>query len=114
LIFSCAALALEWAETIISIHEGGRSNSAMMEALGSGGISKDYARLDAYQIRKESEKACKWGHPCPINRYECLFLWLVVEECDKHTELSTSQADRVRDCEAEFERLLKDKGYLEK
>ena len=38
--FSSAALALEWAEEILSIREGGRSNAAMMEQIG-GGAGKD-------------------------------------------------------------------------
>ena len=60
---SSPATALEWAEEILTIREGGRSNAAMMEMLGNGGISLDYSLLDAIEIRGASVRACKGGHP---------------------------------------------------
>lgn len=112
MIFSSAALALEWAETILSIREGGRSNAGMMEQLG-GGAGKDYAVLDAIEIRAAAERACQGSLPCPLTRQDCLFLWLVFESCDSHCPLSDHQADRIRECASLFEDILVAKGFME-
>ena len=111
--FSSPALALEWAETILSIREGGRSNAAMMEMLGNGGLPRDYALLDAIEIRAAAKKACGEGHPCSVSRVDCLFRWFVFEECGKHTGLSDSQRAKVRECAGTFEAKLRAKGFLE-
>ena len=110
--FATAFLALEWAETIISIREGGRSNAAMLELLGTGGVCKDYALLDAYQIRKESEKACRAGMPCPYRQDQCLFNVYLPDPTIQYPEPSESERKRQEDCMEEFARLLKIKGFL--
>ena len=112
--FASAFLALEWAETIISIREGGRSNAAMLEMLDNGGVSKEYAILDAYQIRIESERACLAGMPCPYMRRRCLFDAYLPDPLVQQDELSKSEVTRQEDCKEEFDRRLREKGYLTK
>lgn len=113
--FSSAENALNWAETEISVREGGKTSCREEYNQGNGFvIPKDYNILDAYQIRKESEKACKAGHPCPYQRYRCLFEVYLPDPLIQYPEPSESERLRQDDCKAEFERLLKIKGYLEK
>ena len=110
--FSSAALALEWAEEILSIREGGRSNAAMMEQIG-GGAGKDYAILDAIEIRTAAKRACWCSLPCPIVRNSCLFHWLLPDPCMEYPEMSHAQEDRIRECVAVFEGFLATKGFME-
>ena len=112
--FSSPELALEWAETILSIREGGRSNAAMMEMLGNGGACKDYALLDAIEIRNAAIEACKGGHPCPHHRPRCLFHWYLPDPTIEYPVMSWAQEDRIRECCATFRDLLQDKQFLER
>ena len=112
--FASAALALEWAETVLAILEGGRSNGAMMEQLGGGGLSKSYAILDAIEIRHASREACRSGWPCPYLRDKCLFHWHLPDPCIEYPPMSYSQECRVKDCAGTFEARLRAKNYLER
>lgn len=112
--FSSAAFALEWAETILSIREGGRSNCSMMEMLGNGGIPKDYDLLDAIEIRNASIRACKEGNPCAHHRFRCLFNWYLPDPTIEYPCMSMAQEDKVRDCCATFHDMLQEKGFLER
>lgn len=109
--FDGPAQALEWAETILSIREGGRSNAAMMEMLG-GGACKDYAILDAIEIRNAAILSCKAGCPCPYRRPRCLFHWYLPDPCIEYPVMSWAQEDRVRDCCSTFRELLEKKHFL--
>jgi hypothetical protein len=111
--FSSPALALEWAETILSIREGGRSNAAFMEHLDNGGICLDYAVLDALEIRHAARQSCVSGWPCPYIRHECLFNWLVPDPCVEYPRMSYAQEQRVMACATTFAERLRKKGFLE-
>ena len=113
MIFASAALALEWAETILSIREGGRSNAAMMEQL-SGGAGKDYAVLDAIEIRDAAKRACWCSLPCPLTRRSCLFHWLLPDPCIEYPQLSRAQEDRIMECVVVFEGFLAEKNFMER
>ena len=112
--FSSAAAAFEWAEEILSIREGGRSNAAMMEMLGNSGIPKDYNLLDAIEIRNAAFRACKAGHPCPHERFRCLFNWYLPDPTVEYPVMSMAQEDRIWDCCGTFRTLLEKKHFLEK
>lgn len=111
--FSCAAEAIIWAETILSIREGGRSNMAMLEFLGNGGLPKDYHVLDAVEIRYAARKACRLGQPCPQLRQSCLFAWYWPDPLCVHPEPSSSQKRVFEDCADTFHDLLQEKGFIE-
>jgi hypothetical protein len=111
--FSSAAEAIIWAETILSIREGGRSNMAMLEFLGNGGLPKDYAVLDAIEIRSAARKACWLGLPCPQFRHNCLFAWYWPDPTIVRQEPSSSQIRAFEDCASTFHYLLQKKGFLE-
>ena len=111
--FSSPALALEWAETILSIREGGRSNSAFLEQLDGNGAGKDYAVLDALEIRHAARQSCVNGWPCPYIRHECMFNWHVPDPCVEYPPMSWSQEQRVMACSTVFAAKLRAKGFLE-
>jgi len=111
--FKSTKEALDWAETIISIREGGRSNAAMMELLGNGGTPKDYQILDAIEIRSASRLACWDSLPCPDQRPRCLFHWHLPDPCVEHPRLSDAQVDRICACDGRFASILRRKGFLE-
>lgn len=113
-IFPSTFAALEWAETVYSIREGGRSNAAMMEQLGNGGVPKDYDILDAIEIRAAAKRACWLGLPCPIMRMSCLFHWHLPDPSVQYPRLSDSHEQRIIDCDAMFEFLLRAKGFMER
>ena len=110
---SSPATALEWAEEILTIREGGRSNAAMMEMLGNGGISLDYSLLDAIEIRGASVRACKGGHPCPYQRPRCLFHWYLPDPKIEYPVMSEAQENRIRECCLEFHEMLYNKQLVE-
>lgn len=110
--FHSAAEAFIWAETVISIREGGKTSIAFKEFLGASGICLDYMILDAIQIRKESEEACRRNLPCPYRQPRCLFNAYMPDPLVQTAELSESELKRQDDCKAEFERLLAIKGFL--
>jgi len=111
--FSSAALALEWAETILSIREGGRSNAAALEQLSNGGVGKDYAVLDAVEIRHAAKMACIGGWPCPYIRHKCMFHWHLPDPLVEYPPMPWAQECRIIDCSARFSDLLRKKGFLE-
>lgn len=106
--------AFQWAETILSVREGGRSNAAMMEMLWNGGIPKDYDLLDAIEIRNAAFRACKAGHPCPCERVRCLFHWHLPDPLIEYPRMSQDQERRIMECDAKFKVLLQEKGFLER
>ena len=112
--FASAFEAFQWAETILSIREGGRSNAAMMEMLGNGGIPKDYDLCDAIDIRNAAFRACKAGHPCPCQRIRCLFHWYLPDPLIEYPRMSNAQEQRVMDCCVTFKEMLQKKGFLER
>ena len=108
--FSSASEALDWAEKVWSIREGGRTT--YREQYYEGGVPKDYSILDAITIRALADRACIWGTPCPFIRWHCLQVKLVPDPLVREEDIPRSQEDRINDCEGEFVRLLKMKGYL--
>jgi hypothetical protein len=111
--FETAADAYRWAEEIITIRQGGRSNAAMMELIGSGGIQKDYAFLDAITIRTLASKACVSGCPCPQFDYFCLFDWYLPNPAIMQIKLSEVQIQRIEKCAEVFTELLQKKGFMD-
>ena len=111
--FSSPELALDWAEKVWSIREGGRT-TFREEFGGASGVPKDYMILDAIQIRGLATRACRIGHPCPYARYQCLQAELVPDPCVFIPELPSSHNARIENCVKEFTRLLQGKGFMDK
>lgn len=111
--FLSAFSALAWAEEVWSIREGGRTTYREEFSDGNVGLPKDFALLDAIEIRCAAKRACWNGLPCPITRQGCLFHWLLPDPCIVYPEMSQAQIDRIKDCVAMFEELLRKKGFME-
>ena len=109
--FPSTAAAAEWAMELLSIHSGGRSNAGGSGA-GGGSIGKDYARLDAIQIRNAADEACRCGLQCIHPRSDCLFHWHVPDPLIKHLPMSLGQEQLIQRCDATFREILWRKGFL--
>ena len=110
--FATAADALDWAEGILSVAEGGRSSIAALERAG-GSNGKNYAILDAIEIRHAAKEACIKGWPCPYLRDKCIYHKLVPDPCIEYPPMPWTQEQRVMTCEGRFIVLLRGKKYLE-
>lgn len=110
--FSNATDALDWAEKILSIAEGGRSNMTILEGFGNGN-GKNYAILDAIEIRHCAKQSCINGWPCPYLRDSCLYHKLIPDPCIEYPPMSWAQEQRIMACEGRFIELLRKKKFIE-
>jgi hypothetical protein len=109
--FHSAEEALDWAEKILSVVEGGRTN--LISDWGGGGQGKNYAILDAIEIRSAAEAACRHGWPCPYLRHKCLFNFLLPDPLVKQEPISYAQETRILACNVRFDAILRKKGFIE-
>ena len=111
--FETAKDALSWAIQMVEARRSGRSNMALLEMVGAGGVPKDYAHLDAIEIHHCAKRACQGGSPCPIYSVACLIDWWMPMATDVPTRKSDHEVQRINNCIAAFEDELWEMNFLE-
>ena len=109
--FSSTADALEWAMGILLARSEGKSNTIGIGA--GGGIGKDYAQLDAIEIKTAADEACRCELQCIHPRPDCLFQWHVPDPIVRCQPMSLGQEKLIQRCDAVFRKILQHKGFME-
>ena len=110
--FSTAEEAFEWAMKVIEARRNGRSNMALFEMVGMGGIPKDYAILDAVEIHHCAKRACQGERTCPMYSAACLIDWWMPDQTVEQVRKSDHQVQRIKNCIEAFEDELWEKDFL--
>jgi hypothetical protein len=111
--FTCAATAYEWAQGILITFRNGKAFDPNPELFrgGMGGIGLKI--LIAIDVDHIAGKACCGAKRCPQFDYQCLFQYWLPEPTIVQPARSSTQIQRIEDCIARFDELLRMRGYVE-